>query len=167
MVQVYSLSFWFILAFTIPLWLSARTRKEYGDRPFWLLVSLVLFAVSGILVNLYSLNIIDSASSLSLLLVLVPQVLYPVIFTIVEYSTHSQRIQKNLLQTEFNSRLKWIWVILAGIILSVLAILILPNKNLILVPLLILAALSTILYIYNFSLFSFEEGIIRDRKSVV
>lgn len=160
MVQIYALSFWFILAFLVPLWLSAMSRKEYGDRPFWLLISLVIFMISGVLVGLSYFNLFNAYLSWSLLLAFIPQVLYPILFTITEYSVHSQRIQKNLLKTEFNSRLKIIWALLAGMIIVLLVIIIQPNQYLI-IPKLFLAALIITLYAYNFTLFSFEEGIIR------
>ncbi|WP_304240970.1 PP2C family protein-serine/threonine phosphatase [Gracilinema caldarium] len=160
MVQIYALSFWFILAFLVPLWLSAMSRKEYGDRPFWLLVSLVIFMISGILVGLSYFNLLNAYLSWSLLLAFIPQVLYPILFTVTEYSVHNQRIKKNLLQKEFNSRLKIIWALLAGMIIVLLIIIVKPNQDLT-IPKIFLAALIIVFYAYNISLFSFEEGIIR------
>ncbi|MFQ3546989.1 MAG: SpoIIE family protein phosphatase [Termitinemataceae bacterium] len=161
MIQVYVLSFWFILAFLMPLWLSARSRKEYGKRPFWLLVSLIIFGLAGALVNIWNANIFTTASVWASLLVFIPQMLYPVVFTLMEYSVHSQRIEKNLLQAEFTTRLQWIGIIIAGMIISVLALSIFFNETSIIIAQLFITALIIILYAYNFSLFSFEEGIIR------
>uniref|UniRef100_A0A7C3IK69 PPM-type phosphatase domain-containing protein n=1 Tax=Gracilinema caldarium TaxID=215591 RepID=A0A7C3IK69_9SPIR len=165
MIQIYALSFWFILAFLVPLWLSARTRKEYGNRPFWLLLSLIIFAVNGLCVAIITINKIDPASSLSVTLTLLVQALYPVLFTIAEYSIHSQRIQKNLLQTEFNSRLRLVWFILAGILATIILILFLPNSITKALNVIVFASLIALLYAYNFSLFSFEEGIIRFNRT--
>ncbi|MCA1950132.1 MAG: SpoIIE family protein phosphatase [Treponema sp.] len=164
MLQIFSLSFWFIIAFTIPLWLSANSRKEYGDRPFWLLISLILFTINGSLVSIYNLNLIAPANPLYILLILAPQALYPVILTITEYSIHSQRIQNNLLQAEFNSRLRVIWIIAAGIIASLILGFLYYNSQIFLISEILLAVSIFFLYFYNFSLFSFEEGIIRFSK---
>ncbi len=163
--QVFSLSFWFIAAFLFPLWYSAHSRKEYGDRPRWLLVSLFIFIFIGLCVTA-GMWFPELFPGKNLLCRFLPPLLYALLFSVAEYSIHSQRIQKNLLFQEFASRLIGGALLLGGaiaaLVLSVLFLL--SSSSVAILFVLLFGGLVLGLFGYNIVLFSFEEGIIRFNK---
>ncbi|MCX7655417.1 MAG: PP2C family protein-serine/threonine phosphatase [Treponemataceae bacterium] len=161
--QVFSLSFWFIAASLFPLWYSANSRKEYGDRPRWLLVSLLIFICTGICVTvgMWVPELFPGGASLCRFL---PPLLYALLFSVAEYSIHSQRIQKNLLFPEFASRLVGGALLLGGAIIALVLSLFVSSSELVILLVLLFGGLVLGLFAYNMVLFSFEEGIIRFNK---
>lgn len=170
MVLLYLYSFAFIAMALMPLWYDASQRKEYGARPKLLLSALIVFILMGVVsATTYILGIFSGPFDSVLFILLLA--MYPVLYLLVEYSVHFQRIKKNLLFDELKKRL--ISVILIGICTLAIAITIgffqaAPASKLInslTVVLYVLFFPGIILFnLYGIFLFDLEEGVIRKKN---
>jgi sigma-B regulation protein RsbU (phosphoserine phosphatase) len=103
--SIYLFSCLAAVVFTLPLWYDASTRPEYGKRPRFFLVAILLVALGGVLsvvaIGTMGSNLTQYRENLLPLLLL----LYFLAFFILEYSVHQQRIYKSKLINSFKEAL--------------------------------------------------------------
>lgn len=117
---VYLFSFIPIIAFALALWAGIRGKKQFGQRPLHLLVSIIFFAAIGGVALAVELLPFLFPPSASLALFTLTMVLYIVTFYLAEYSVHSQRLVRSFFSDEFRSRLTPLFVFI--VILSLLSL---------------------------------------------
>ncbi len=113
-------SFFPIIIFSLVLWSDIRKKPQFGNRPRYLLLSLlVLSVIAGFLIQYKIFNSFwQPELSFSLFSVIFS--LYVLVFFILEYSIHCQRIIKSHVWDDFKKNFKSTlisWSILLGIIL--------------------------------------------------
>ncbi len=112
---LYLYSYAFIVISLFPLWFDANRRKEYGARPKILFVSLAVFICIGLIsLAAYMSGALKTDHVVYAFFLILA--LYPFATVIAEYSIHHQRIKKNLLEQEFQNRLKIGIIIAAGVV---------------------------------------------------
>ncbi len=109
---VFLFSFPSVVFFSLILWADVRRRAEYGKRHRVFLVSIVLLAMSGILISLlrFSPEIFKIQSQLMIFCIV--SLLFLASLTLLEFSIHMQRIESSFLMTDFKNSLKSLFMVL-------------------------------------------------------
>jgi sigma-B regulation protein RsbU (phosphoserine phosphatase) len=169
MVLLYLYSFVFIAASLTPLWYDANQRKEYGTRPKSLLAALILFLAMGAFSAIASATGVLAGPWANIYFTVLMSV-YPLLFLIVEYSVHSQRIKKNLLFDEWKKGVGIVVIFFAVTLALCILLAVLQNAppSKLITPLTYATAalyyLAVIAFnLYGIFLFDLEEGVIRKK----
>ncbi len=102
--QFYLFSFIAVFFFSLILWSDVTNKQQFGKRPGFLLISILLMGIAGIFVFvLYFFNY-DKLFSFAAFTILSD--LYMISFFILEYSVHCQRIEKSFLMNDFKLKLR-------------------------------------------------------------
>jgi sigma-B regulation protein RsbU (phosphoserine phosphatase) len=121
-----------VIVFTLVLWSDIRKKPQYGRRPRYLFLSLLIISFIGIFLFQYTLLDELWAAELSFTVFAVIFSLYILTFFILEYSIHCQRIIKSYVWDDFIKNLKTtfiFWIIIAVIILTSVLLFILYRIN--------------------------------------
>ncbi|MBN2738106.1 MAG: serine/threonine-protein phosphatase [Spirochaetales bacterium] len=133
MALFYIFSFMAIGLFSLALWGGIAKNKQFGNRPLYLLLSILLFFLTGGMAyaNLYifsdPLFVFAGYSVVSLL--------YLLSFFLLEYSVHCQRILKSFLMDDFKIKMKSFYGLLSVILVLIgINLMIYINRSVFLVP---------------------------------
>ena len=104
MFTFYIFSFIPVLSFCLLLWIGIYRNKNFGKRPVYLIISLVLFGCTGIILLVKYIKNFDNLYAFALFGIV--SNLYLMSFFLLEYSVHCQRIIKSFLMADFKQKLK-------------------------------------------------------------
>jgi sigma-B regulation protein RsbU (phosphoserine phosphatase) len=113
-------SFFPIIIFSLLLWSDIRNKPQFGSRPRFLLLSILVFSVIACFLVQYRMFDFFWEAALSFSLFSIIFALYVLTFFILEYSIHRQRIIKSHVWDDFKENFKntiVYWLLLLCIIL--------------------------------------------------
>src|SRR3972149_169917 len=121
---IYLFSFIPIILFAVVFWSDIFKRKEFGKRPHYLLISIILFCATGTLAALTGLHATVFITDSSYMQFTLFTVFYIITFFFADYSIHRQRLVRSFFIEKFQSRLKAYFVFfLVLVVLSLTSVL--------------------------------------------